>query len=55
MFSTNMHDTAYLRGEVGPEITAAMTVLARAVKEASGLPCGIQMPGSRSGASSIHR
>ncbi|HEU0080245.1 MAG TPA: BtpA/SgcQ family protein, partial [Longimicrobiaceae bacterium] len=39
----NMHDVPYLRGGVGPEITAAMTVLARAVKEASGLPCGIQV------------
>lgn len=38
----NMHDVPYLRG-VGPEITAAMTVLARAVREASGLPCGIQI------------
>jgi uncharacterized protein len=39
----NMHDVPYLRGSVGPEITAAMTVLAMAVKEASGLPCGIQI------------
>ena len=39
----NMHDTPYLRGTVGPEITAAMTVIARAVKEASGLPCGVQV------------
>ncbi len=39
----NMHDVPYLRGGVGPEITAAMTVLARAVKEAGGLPCGIQI------------
>jgi uncharacterized protein len=39
----NMHDVPYLRGAVGPEITAAMTVLALAVKEASGLPCGIQI------------
>ena len=39
----NMHDVPYLRGGVGPEVTAAMTVLARAVKEASGLPCGIQI------------
>ncbi|HEX6368954.1 MAG TPA: BtpA/SgcQ family protein [Longimicrobium sp.] len=39
----NMHDVPYLRGAVGPEITAAMTVLARAVKEASRLPCGIQI------------
>src|SRR5215212_12223324 len=39
----NMHDVPYLRGAVGPEITAAMTVLARAVKAESGLPCGIQI------------
>ncbi len=39
----NMHDVPYLRGGVGPEITAAMTVLARAVKEVSRLPCGIQI------------
>lgn len=39
----NMHDVPYLRGNVGPEITAAMTVLALAVKNASGLPCGIQI------------
>jgi membrane complex biogenesis BtpA family protein len=39
----NMHDTPYLRGQVGPEIVAAMTVIARAVKQASGLPCGIQI------------
>jgi membrane complex biogenesis BtpA family protein len=40
----NMHDVPYLRGRVGPEITAAMTVLALAVKAASGgLPCGIQI------------
>jgi hypothetical protein len=39
----NMHDVPYLRGGVGPEITAAMTVLALAVKDACGLPCGIQI------------
>jgi membrane complex biogenesis BtpA family protein len=39
----NMHDTPYLRGHVGPEIVAAMTVVARAVKEACGLPCGVQV------------
>ena len=39
----NMHDVPYLRGGVGPEITAAMTVLALAVKGASGLPCGVQI------------
>ena len=39
----NMHDVPYLRGSVGPEITAAMTILAQAMKDASGLPCGIQI------------
>jgi hypothetical protein len=40
----NMHDLPYLRGGVGPEIVAAMALLARAVKDASGgLPCGIQI------------
>ena len=39
----NMHDVPYLRGSVGPEITAAMTIIARAVKEESGLPCGVQI------------
>jgi membrane complex biogenesis BtpA family protein len=39
----NMHDTPYLRGHVGPEIVAAMAIIARAVKEASRLPCGVQI------------
>lgn len=39
----NMHDLPYLRGGVGPEITAGMALVSRAVKEASGLPCGIQI------------
>ena len=39
----NMHDVPYLRGSVGPEITAAMTAIAIAVKDASTLPCGIQI------------
>ncbi len=39
----NMHDAPYLRGAVGPEIVAAMTVIAQAVKSASGLPTGIQI------------
>ena len=30
-------------GEVGPEIVSAMAIIARAVKEASGLPCGVQV------------
>jgi uncharacterized protein len=39
----NMHDVPYLRGAVGPEIVAAMTVIGRAVKIESGLPVGIQI------------
>jgi uncharacterized protein len=40
----NMHDVPYLRGGVGPEITAAMTIVAHEVKDAAGgLPCGIQI------------
>lgn len=39
----NMHDTPYLRGGVGPEIVAAMAIIARAVKQVSQLPCGIQI------------
>jgi membrane complex biogenesis BtpA family protein len=39
----NMHDTPYLRGGVGPEIVAAMAVIARAVKDAVRLPCGVQI------------
>jgi hypothetical protein len=39
----NMHDVPYLRGEVGPEIVAAMTAIGREVKSESGLPVGIQL------------
>lgn len=39
----NMHDVPYLRSRVGPEIVAAMSVIARGVKEESGLPVGIQI------------
>ncbi len=39
----NMHDTPYLRGNAGPETVAAMAVVARAVRNASGLPCGVQV------------
>ena len=39
----NMHDTPYLRGGVGPEIVAVMAIICRAVKEASQLPCGVQI------------
>lgn len=39
----NMHDTPYLRRSVGPEITAMMSMLGRAVKAESDLPCGVQV------------
>jgi uncharacterized protein len=39
----NMHDRPYLKAGVGPEITAAMTALAREVKRETGLVLGIQV------------
>jgi membrane complex biogenesis BtpA family protein len=39
----NMHDRPYLKGGVGPEITAAMTVLAREIKRETGLVLGVQV------------
>lgn len=39
----NMHDVPYLRGAVGPEIVAAMTVIGQAVKAETNLPIGIQI------------
>jgi membrane complex biogenesis BtpA family protein len=40
----NMHDVPYLRGEVGPEIVAAMTAIAAEVKHVCDrLPIGIQI------------
>jgi membrane complex biogenesis BtpA family protein len=39
----NMHDTPYLRGQVGPEIVAAMAIIARAVKQEAQRPCGVQI------------
>ena len=39
----NMHDVPYLRGEVGPEIVAAMTAIAGEVKPECGLPVGVQI------------
>lgn len=39
----NMHDLPYLRGSVGPEIVAAMTLVGQAVKAESGLPVGVQV------------
>lgn len=39
----NMHDVPYLPGEVGPEIVAAMTVIAAEVKSVCDLPVGVQI------------
>lgn len=39
----NMHDVPYLRGEVGPEIVAAMTAIAGEVKRECALPVGVQL------------
>ena len=39
----NMHDTPYLRSRVGPEIVASMAIIARVVKSATELPCGVQV------------
>ena len=39
----NMHDVPYLRGSVGPEVVAALAVVARAVKAGAGLPVGVQV------------
>lgn len=39
----NMHDLPYLRGGVGPEIVAALTLVGQAVQAESGLPVGIQV------------
>jgi hypothetical protein len=39
----NMHDIPYLNKTIGPEVTAAMSVVGYVVKQATGLPCGIQI------------
>lgn len=39
----NMHDLPYLRRQVGPEITAAMTVVGYLVKHAFQVPTGMQI------------
>src|SRR5258705_2147839 len=43
VYIENMHDVPYLRGEVGPEIVAAMTAIGIEVKSESDLPVGIQI------------
>ena len=39
----NMHDVPYTRGGVGPEIVAAMTMAAQAVRAEVDLPIGLQL------------
>lgn len=39
----NMHDVPYLKGEVGPEIVAAMTAIGTEVKSECALPVGLQI------------
>ncbi|MBC7997340.1 MAG: BtpA/SgcQ family protein [Leptolyngbya sp.] len=39
----NMHDAPYLRGHVYPETTAAMAIVASAIKRETKLPCGVQI------------
>src|SRR5262245_48099973 len=39
----NMHDAPYLRREVGPEIVAAMTMIACAVRGVVKCPLGVQI------------
>lgn len=39
----NMHDRPYLRGAVGPEVTAAMAVIAREIRRETALPLGVQV------------
>jgi membrane complex biogenesis BtpA family protein len=39
----NMHDRPYLKGAVGPETVAAMSVVGREVRQAVRLPLGVQV------------
>jgi membrane complex biogenesis BtpA family protein len=39
----NMHDTPYVNKRVGPEVVAAMSVVASEIKNVCKLPCGIQI------------
>lgn len=39
----NMHDVPYMKGQVGPEIIATMTLVAKAIRDAVSLPLGIQI------------
>ena len=39
----NTHDRPYLKGNVGPEVVAALAVIGREVKRAVGMPLGVQV------------
>ena len=39
----NMHDIPYLNRNVGPEITALMSIILYEIKKQLGMPCGIQI------------
>lgn len=39
----NMHDVPYIKNEVGHEISAMMTLIGHEIKQATQLPCGIQV------------
>lgn len=39
----NMHDTPYVKKNLGPEIISAMSVLGYEVKSKINLPCGLQI------------
>jgi len=39
----NMHDVPYLKGQVGPEIVAAMAIIGNEVKNECRLPVGVQI------------
>ena len=39
----NMHDVPYVKNDVGPEVTALMSVVAHEIKKTVNLPCGIQI------------
>jgi hypothetical protein len=50
----NTHDRPYLRGSVGPEIVAAMTVIGIEVRRAAKLPIGVQiLAGANSAAMAV--
>jgi len=39
----NMHDRPYMKGGVGPEVTAAMAVIGREIRRETGLTLGVQV------------